>query len=337
VVGGELGFDAGMAILTWLGIAFLLESIGSGLGEMAAMVWIGTQHAWHAAERRGADREREIGTAAHELAKAVGILIRLLLEGIVAYLLKKPAMSSTRGVIRTARAVRSAGAEAVADETVAALVSKLRASQLGDGFATWVEKNWKDLVKNPRLRPKALAGGGGALAAEAESSAKPSKAPKRPEEPPAAESPKGFIDGEVPASQREKVATDWYAQQPGATIETAASRASGFDPSKPMEIKTLQPGTKIAQWVRSDGKPGIDFTTPDADPATLGLPMDPETGFPKGRSLQVFEVNKPLQVLQGTARTFPEGPFDLVGGQGGGPQIAMPPGWQSSLKPVPGP
>ena len=171
VVGAELGFDAGMAILTWLGVAFLLESIGSGLGEMAAMVWLGGQHAWHAADRRGIDRDREIGNAARELARAVGILMRLLLEGIVAYLLKNAAMSSTRGAIGTVRALRGAGAEAVANETVAGLVSKLRASRLGDGFATWIEKNWKDLISNTRLRPKALAGARDGAVAESQRSA----------------------------------------------------------------------------------------------------------------------------------------------------------------------
>src|SRR5262245_60460109 len=50
------------------------------------------------------------------------------------------------------------------------LVSKLRASRLGEGFAAWVERNWAALVKNERLQqthPDARSGGGTASKGEA--------------------------------------------------------------------------------------------------------------------------------------------------------------------------
>jgi len=62
----------------------------------------------------------------------------------------------------TAGAVQAEGAAAVSDATVAELVGKLRSSKFGGRFATWVEENWRDMVKNPRLKegqaPKRLQG-----------------------------------------------------------------------------------------------------------------------------------------------------------------------------------
>ena len=59
--------------------------------------------------------------AARELARATGVLFRLILEGIVAYLLAKGAAQATA--------------------RVAQLVERLKASRLGAGFARWVEVN----------------------------------------------------------------------------------------------------------------------------------------------------------------------------------------------------
>jgi hypothetical protein len=331
-VGADLGFDAGMAILTWLGVGFLLKSIGTGMAELTALVYGGSQRAWHAGGLPIAERNNEIQRAAQDLAKAVGVLVRLLLQGVVAYLLKNAAVTSSRAAMATGQGVRTAGSEAAADQAVAELVSKLRASKLGDGFAKWVEKNWKDLVKDPRLRPR-TAGGGGAAPEPAAVAARPREASR----PGGAAASGEFVDGTVPPGQRTEAATSWYAQQPGMTAEKAAQRATGFNPDAPMEIKTLPPGTKLQQWVRNDGKPGLDFTTPGTDPASLGIPLDPNTGLPAGRSLQTFEVTQPLQVLQGQAADFEEGKLALVGGPGGGTQIAMPPGWQNSLQAVPNP
>jgi hypothetical protein len=75
------------------------------------------------------------------LARAAGILLRAILQGIAAYLMNS---GST------------------ADETVAQLVRRLRSSKVDGSLATWVEQNWKDLVAKARvgLRPERRAAGG---------------------------------------------------------------------------------------------------------------------------------------------------------------------------------
>ena len=170
VVGGELGLDAGVAILTWLGVAFLAVTIAKGMGEMLSALGHGVELAWQARNLDGPAEENQITQGARELARSVGILFRLILQAIVVYLLKKAAMNATRGVMSTAGAVRAEGAAAVSDAVIADLVKNLRASKFSGDFADWVEKNWRDLVKDPRLKesgPTALpesadsAGGGG--------------------------------------------------------------------------------------------------------------------------------------------------------------------------------
>jgi hypothetical protein len=153
-VGADLGFDLGMAALTWLGVAFLAVSIAQGFGEMLQALRNGIEWAWYARNLQGAAEEKQVQKAAHELARTVGILVRLILQGILAYLLKKAAMNSTRGAMSTIGRVQAEGAAAVSEATVAELVGRLRASKLGDGFADWVEKNWRNLRDNPKLKPK---------------------------------------------------------------------------------------------------------------------------------------------------------------------------------------
>ena len=153
-VGADLGFDLGMAALTWLGVAFLAVSIAQGFGEMLQALRNGIEWAWYARNLQGAAEEKQVQKAAHELARTVGILVRLILQGILAYLLKKAAMNSTRGAMSTIGKFHAGGAAAVSEATVAELVGRLRASKLGDGFADWVQKNWRDLRDNPKLKPK---------------------------------------------------------------------------------------------------------------------------------------------------------------------------------------
>ena len=153
VAGGELGLDVGMAILSWLGLAFLAGSIVKGLGRMAGEVKTGIHMAWFAPKVTPASmQDFQINEAARHLAHAVGILVRLILEGIVAYLLKRGAVGSTRAAMGTAQAIRSQGAGAVGEATMAELTAQLRSSRLGPAFADWVEKNWDNLKKNPKLQ-----------------------------------------------------------------------------------------------------------------------------------------------------------------------------------------
>src|SRR5882724_8926635 len=172
-VGGELGLDLGVAILTWLGVAFLVVSIAKGFVEMLDALRNGIEWAWAARILPKAAEAKQVSAAAHELARTVGILFRLILQAIVVYLLKKAAVSATRGAMSTAGAVQAEGAAAVSDATIAELVGKLRSSKFGGRFATWVEENWRDMVRNPRLkeaqapRPSEGTGGGGTSVSDA--------------------------------------------------------------------------------------------------------------------------------------------------------------------------
>lgn len=156
-VGGELGLDVGMAILTWMGLAFLAVAIVKGFGQLIEALHAGITTAWTARNKRGMEERLQVERAARELARAVGILMRLILIGIVAYLLKKAAVKSTSSAVGTVKNLQSVGATEVSSATVADLVGKLRASRLGkSGFADWVEKNWQKLVKDPKLQENTL-------------------------------------------------------------------------------------------------------------------------------------------------------------------------------------
>ncbi len=155
--GAVFGMEIGTVALTWLGVGFLAVSFGNHGGELAALIKLGVERAWAAGPLRSPQRELTIHAAARDLADAVAVVMLMLLEGLVAYLLKSPALASTRGAVSTATALRSGGAQPVAEETVANLVSGLRASKLGTGFASWVEQNWRALIDNPKLNPSAAA------------------------------------------------------------------------------------------------------------------------------------------------------------------------------------
>jgi hypothetical protein len=130
--GAGLGAQAGVVALEWLGLGFLVVHVGGSLGEAAGEAAHGVRGAWAAADRAPGLRDAALDAAARDLARAAAIVVRGVLEGVVAFLV-------ARGV---------AGAAARVPE----LVSQLRASRLGAGFATWVERNWAGLVADPRLR-----------------------------------------------------------------------------------------------------------------------------------------------------------------------------------------
>jgi len=65
--------------------------------------------------------------ASDKFARAVAVVIRLVLEGVVLYL-------TAKGVSKLPE-----------------LVAQLRSSRLGEGFAVWVEKNHQRLLNNPKL------------------------------------------------------------------------------------------------------------------------------------------------------------------------------------------
>jgi hypothetical protein len=130
VAGASLGFEAGVVILDFLGLAFLAGYIGKSLMEASVAAGEAVQTAWHSVDDRGT-QQTEVDRAARRLAFAVGLVFRGVLQGIVAFLL-------ARGT-------------AAAAERVPELITRLRKSKLGGSFAAWVERNWKALIANPRL------------------------------------------------------------------------------------------------------------------------------------------------------------------------------------------
>lgn len=162
LVGADLGFDLGMAALTWLGLGFLAVSIAEGFVDLLTALKTGVQTAWAARNLNGRAEERQVERAADCFASCVAILFRLILQGILAYLLKKAAVKATRSAMTTARMASTQGAAGIAEADVAELVSRLRNSRLGSGFADWVEKNWRSLADNPKLAPKTTEAGAAA-------------------------------------------------------------------------------------------------------------------------------------------------------------------------------
>jgi hypothetical protein len=126
--GAEAGFDLGLVILGWLGLAFLAAAIAHSLGDVVTLLKHAVVQAWQAADAHPDDRSHQVREAGLKLARATAVLVRLILQGIVAWLLK-------RGIDKAPE-----------------LIAELKASRLGVAFGEWVEKNLGRLVNDPKLR-----------------------------------------------------------------------------------------------------------------------------------------------------------------------------------------
>lgn len=160
VFGAELGLEAGLAFLNILGLGILLIYAAQNLDEAFHVAEAAAKRAWEAPDHPRTE-SAEIRAAGEELARALGIAFRVILQGVVAYLISK--------------GVKSASAR------VPELVAKLRASGLGAGFAEWIERHWPSLLDDPRLQPKPESGGSssasGPKETEIPASAKPAPNP----------------------------------------------------------------------------------------------------------------------------------------------------------------
>lgn len=136
--GAAAGAELGMLLLNALGIGFLAVYIVQHITKVFDLATQGVREAWDAPSSP-MPTSAKIDHASRSLARAVAVFIRLILEGIVLYLLEK-------GTAVTAQRVAEVGA-------------KLRASKLGVRLAEYVERNWKALVENPKLRRATGRGG----------------------------------------------------------------------------------------------------------------------------------------------------------------------------------
>jgi len=168
-IGAQAGFDLGVLILTWMGLAFLIEAIGHGLVELTSLLTQAVRRAWDAPNTP--QSRQQIRMAGQDLARCGAILMRLILQGIVAWLSK----SSVTGTF--ARSEASMGA----------LLAELRKSKLGPQFTGWIEANIERLMSDPRLRPHR--GQGSAAQQVASEAQSPSQLAKKPAAEPVPEQP----------------------------------------------------------------------------------------------------------------------------------------------------
>ncbi|MEP7337337.1 MAG: DUF6861 domain-containing protein [Acidobacteriota bacterium] len=133
LIGAEAGLNFGVFVLNWLGIGFLIVYVAANFGEVLKLVSAGVERAWYAGKRLQPE-QTDIDEAAKDIARGIAVLFRLILEGIVMYLLAK-------------------GTAAVA-ERLPGLIKSLKDSKLGKGFAEWVERNHRSLIEDPKTNPQ---------------------------------------------------------------------------------------------------------------------------------------------------------------------------------------
>jgi hypothetical protein len=88
-VGAAAGFEAGMFILTYLGIGFLAGYIGFALANAARLAIDAAALAWNSVDLQSPYRALQVESAGKMFARALGELMRGVLQGVVAFLLAK--------------------------------------------------------------------------------------------------------------------------------------------------------------------------------------------------------------------------------------------------------
>lgn len=241
--GASLGFSVSATILAWLGLAFLFIEVGKNLGQVVVLVRSAVMQAWRASDHP-LSRTAAVQQAGHDLARAMGLLMLLVLQAIVAWVLKK-------------------GIDKVPD-----LLAELRKSRLGEGFTTWVEQNLQTLMKDPKLQPRQIEGS--AAKAPEERALSPSQIKREHEE--------GLTAPKVQKEQTQPSPTIHEGQQ-GKHIPGH----NNFQPGKseltdPNPQRLLQEGAGRGQQIGDTpiGQPGskerVDFGR------TIGNYVDPVTG-----------------------------------------------------------
>ncbi|MGA7828443.1 MAG: DUF6861 domain-containing protein [Geobacteraceae bacterium] len=245
IAGSSTGFSAGMWILEWMGLAFLAVHVGKNMYQVTRLVESGFNDAWGTGARDvfglsswdtmhyGHDKipgHSQVMSASRKFARAVAVLIRLVLEGVVLYL-------TARGVAKLPE-----------------LVAQLKNSRLSEGFAVWVEKNHQRLMNNPKLTQDV----GGTTGKPVRVLTDHTNMKEQPR--PGAKKTKITGSRQITKSELEK----WYQKQNDVFKDPdyMASHARGTDFSKPVYQKTLPTGTEIIQYEGARG-PGMYATYPN--------------------------------------------------------------------------
>jgi len=308
VIGGQLGYDIGVAALSVLGLGFLAVAIGAHLVELKDISQRAVQRAIDSVHLAGCERDAAMTQAAREFALAEATLVKLILIGIVALLLRRPTLAAVRtaagSASASAGALSSGEAMALAESNVAGLVATLRASRLGEGFAAWIERNWRGLIRNPRLRPEPAAPVAGPSPGTAMTPSQVARA--RGAEPSEPASPAPL------ASEYEQAKAANWKRPDGSTWWPPNDGAAGT----PVKA-TLPEGTPLDRFGSENGS----FLSPQGasfeSRAMPGLPNAPANNY---------LVTKPLPVEQATIAPW----FDQPGG-GIQYKLSPPEGWDTAI------
>jgi hypothetical protein len=220
--GAQVGFQAGMAWITYLGLGFLVIYLKDKGTEIYDLSVEGVKTAWSARayDKGSVWRAGRIDKAARLFARAKAVFIRIMLEGFVAFLLAK-------------------GAGRVAEQ-IGPLLKNLRKLEWAQGLADWLELHYPDLLKDPRLNPAAE---GGTAPKPEGSASKP--APSRPSQTkPATESKVKRVGGRKPRNSKyagqkyppEKLPPDVRKKYP----ESVNFTEEGFPDFKPYEKTSVK-------------------------------------------------------------------------------------------------
>jgi hypothetical protein len=256
-------------------LGFLAVSIAQGFGELIGAVSHATTRAWNAPD---SPRTRaEVEAAGDEYAYAIALLFKFILMAIVLRL-AGPASNS--------------------------VISKLRKSKLGEGFANWVMANREALLKNPKLRPRPKAA---VSEKPVETVVTPSQAKKSSGKSTAAEK-KTEGTGAAPAADviaaRQKLANEFYAQQ-GYKEHQIPGHLNGIDFTKPVDVVKLPKGTVLEQWQVPGGPQGNYYAPPGTLASELGISPQGTiraTGEVVNKVSTRYVVTEDVQVLRSTAK-----------------------------------
>jgi hypothetical protein len=296
-------------LLEGLGLAFLVTVIGTSVAEAGRLAHRAVREAWNSVEEPGS-HWFHVDHAGRTLASAAAALMRGVLQGIVAFLIAK-------------------GASAAASR-IPELVAKLRASKLGEGFATWVERNWASLIKNERLKqkPDAPAARGGRSDRPPPSRSEPGKRVSRPAERTTAEErPKpappnkrlaltGVTDADLglaaangasPAQMavRENVAMQFYQQYGKTSPANAIKEVRAIDTTQPVRVGPPPPcPSPQAQWQTPGKSQGQYYADDGVQPTYLGVhhegDLGPNTPI-QPKETKMYDVPPDAPYLESTA------------------------------------